>query len=339
MKVLRYLVLVIASVLWLGGCSRNVMQTLYQVGVIPDDYRFGDLYRLSNLPQFKDPVEHCPPTTYPDSTRSAARTDLYIIGDSFTEPERVGKTDLPVSELHYLHWDKDKGRRIKLRSDRRNVLLIESVERHFREHVGQPINHIVIDTAQNGTTDTKPENPNWRQALIQFIKSEGIEDRLETTLFSRDLFLWFRELKATLTLNWFDRVAPTVALSSDRQALFSDLDMNPKKPLNSSFATVSDQEVNMLVDSLNRAADRYRRAGFDQVLLSIIPNKASIMEPGQRTYNHLIERIQQHPNLRLPVIDTYAAYRRSHVPVYAKGDTHWNCEGRRLWLDAVQRAL
>lgn len=339
MKVLRYLVLAAAGLLWLGGCSRVVMQQLYQVGFIPDDYRFGDLYRLSNLPQFKDPVERCPPATYPDSTRSAARTDLYIIGDSFTEPERIAQADLPVSSLHYFHWDKDKSCPVRLRADRRNVLLIQSVERHFREHIQQPITNIIVDTSRNGMSVTKPTKPNWRRAIIEFIKAEGIEDRLETTLFSRNVFLWFRELKATLNLNWFDRVAPTVALSSNRQTLFSDLDMNPEKRYNSSFAPLTDAEVNTLVDSLNRAADRYRQAGFNQVLLSIIPNKASIMEPDQRTYNHLIERIQQHSNLRLPFVDTYTTYRRSHVPVYAKGDTHWNCEGRRIWLDTVAKNL
>jgi hypothetical protein len=330
MIIFRYVVIVCAALLWLGGCSREVMHQFYQIGLIPDDYRFGDLYRLSSLPQFKALVQPCGPTQpFPDT----ARTHLYVLGDSFTEPGRLAKADLPIRSLHYFHWDHDIDRAVQLDTTRRNVLLIESVERHFRQHTeAPPTRNIVVVSDTTSVVSQKPERTPWTYTLVGWIKSTGIEDRLETTLFSQSLFLWVRELKATLTLNLFDRHNDKVALASNGQAIFSELEV--KNPANSAFVPLTDGYVDTLVTNLNAAADHYRRAGFDEVMLSIIPNKVSIMEPnrGPKPYNRLLERVQQHPNLNVPVIDVYAPYRQSSQPVYELGDTHWNCTGRQLWL-------
>ncbi|MEZ0606952.1 hypothetical protein ACAW74_00490 [Fibrella sp. WM1] len=335
MKLLRYTVLIVASLLWLGGCSRTVMHELYQVGFIPDDYRFGDLYRLSSLPQFKEPVTPCsPPATYPDTSR----TDLYLIGDSFTEPGRLAKADLPIHALYYFHWDRDRDRAVQLDTTRRNVLVIESVERHFRQHVEPtPTYNINVVSDTTGTNGPQDESTQWGHTLVDWIKSKGIEERLETLMFSRDLFLWFREVKASINLALFDRYSDQVELSTDRQAIFTNLDIN--HPLSSAFTPLRDTYLDSLVLKLNVAADHYRKAGFDEVVLSIIPNKVTMLEQDRGAYNHLIERIQQHPNLRLTVLDTYAPYRRSRVPLYSKGDTHWNCAGRTIWLDALRQWL
>ena len=158
-------------------------------------------------------------------------------------------------------------------------------------------------------------------------------------LFSHDLFQLFREWKASLNQSWFNRVAPTVSLSTDKQHLFTDLDTSPDKPLNSSFAPLTNAEVDTLVAHLNQTAAHYRKAGFDEVLLSVIPNKATLLDPSRGAYNHLIERIQQHPALSIRVIDVYAPFRAQRPAPYAPGDSHWNCTGRQLWLDAVAREL
>lgn len=94
-----------------------------------------------------------------------------------------------------------------------------------------------------------------------------------------------------------------------------------------------------MVDSLNAISDRYKRAGFREVYLNIIPNKVTMLEPQRGTYNHLIERIQNHPALRVPVIDTYGTYRRLPRPPYLKSDTHWDCSGRAIWLKQVREKL
>ncbi|GAA4419662.1 hypothetical protein GCM10023187_54190 [Nibrella viscosa] len=330
----RYLTLLIAVLLYAGGCSREMMRWYYQTGIVPDDYRYGDLYRLSGLPQFKEPQPPCPPTSARPQA-GADSTHLYIIGDSFTEAQRISRQDFPVGYYHYTHWEKQN--QVQPDPGRRNVLLLETVERHFREHFSRPVNNLVV------VTDTSrplppPAAPSWHQQLSALIKSTGLEERLETILFSHDLFLWFKEQKASLNFRLFDRWDPKVGVSRNRQHVFVGLDTDTAT-ISSSFTPLPATELDALVDSLNRVYDRYRALGFNEVYLSIIPNKASVLDPGQGPYNHLIERVQRHPKRRIPIIDIYSVYTRSREPVYAVGDSHWNCTGRALWLREVTKRL
>ncbi|MCX6215684.1 hypothetical protein [Spirosoma sp.] len=329
MRFLRYIIILFALLLWSGGLSSTVSHWLYQVGIIADDYRFGDLYRLSALPQFKEPKPVCSPSNRSTDTAS---THLYLIGDSFSEPERLSQDDFRVSRYQRVPWDFRQ--RAQLDPTKRNVLLIESIERHVREHFAGDVQELVVekDTAQHPSL-----RPSFWQRLSNEFHRSDMEERLESTLFSRDWAFWFKELKASLTLNWFDRASSSVSLSEDRKHVFLRSDTDTGKPLNSSFSSLTDAEVNTLVDSINSVASRYKQLGFDAVYLSIIPNKASILEPERAAYNHLIERIQANPALQVPFIDTYEAYKNSPVPPYLKSDTHWSCEGRALWLDLVRQ--
>lgn len=327
MRFLRYFCLLAALLLWGGGLSSTLLHSLYEAGLVVDDYRFGDLYRLSALPQFKQKQPVC---TSPDRSSDTASTHLYLIGDSFSEPQRLSKSDFRVSHFQRVAWDYQQ--RIQLDPGKYNVLLIESVERHIREHFSRPVNEFFVekDTSKTPT----PQLPLRQRMSNEFHRSD-MEERLESALFSHDWAFWFKELKASLTLNWFDRENSSVSLSRDHKNLFLRSDTDTSKTLNSSFAYVADQDVNVLVDSLNAVAARYRQLGFDAVYLSVIPNKASILEMDRGNYNHLIERIQQHPNLRVPTIDTYNAFKASPQSPYLKSDTHWNCEGRERWLNLI----
>lgn len=341
MSLVRYLILVVVAVLWLGGCFQPVMHQLYETKVIVDDYRYGDLYRLSNLPQFKDPQTPCSEHASVLTTAPISETapNLYIIGDSFTEHGRLSAGDLPVHKLRWQHWEDPKNQMVQLDTTRRNVLILETVERHFREHAAGAIDNLLVVVDSNRTGIPKKEKPSWRATLVDMVRAKGIDERLETVLFSHDLFQLFREWKAVLNQSWFNRAAPTVSLSSNQQHLFTDLDTSPDKPLNSSFAPLTNAEVDTLVSHLNEAAARYRKAGFNEVLLSIIPNKATLEEPNRGVYNHLIERIQQHKQLTIRVIDVYTPFRSQRPAPYLLGDSHWNCTGRQLWLDAVANQL
>ncbi|MBO0947392.1 hypothetical protein [Fibrella forsythiae] len=338
MKLVRVITLLVVSILWLGGCSQPVMHWLYQTSIIVDDYRYGDLYRLSNLPQFKDPVTLCPAVTVSSDT---ARTHLYVIGDSFTEPERLSQQDFPVSYYKRVRWDKQDT--IQLDPTANNVLLVESVERHFREHAAatpiDPIDNLFIVSDSNRTNGSKQQSPSFGKQLVDLIHSEGIEERLETVLFSHDVFLWFKEIKASLTMNAFNRVSPNVAVSQNKKHLFIALDTDSTKRLNAGTSPLPDNEVADLVNTVNKAAVRYQALGFDKVVLSIVPNKATILEPDRQPYNHLIERVQHHPKLNVPIVDVYSLYRKQNQSVYALGDSHWNCLGRSIWIKAVSSHL
>lgn len=331
MRFLAYIVLLVAAILWASGLSTTIAHWLYDAGVIVDDYRFGDLYRFSALPAFKQPQPACPPAQRASDT---ARTHLYVLGDSFTEPERLGKSDFRVSHYQRTAWDYPE--RVQLDPTKRNVLLIESVERHVRERFPQPVVDLVVE---RDTSRTPTPRPAWYERIAADWHRTDVEQRLESALFSHDWAMWFKELKAQLTLHWFDRTNPNVVLSTKGQHLFLHSDVDNEKPLNSSFSPLTDREINTMVANLNATADRFRRLGFDAVYVSIIPNKASVLEPTRGPYNHLIERLQQHPRLRVPMVDTYGAFRKAPTSPFLKGDTHWTCQGRAIWLDAVRRAI
>lgn len=331
MRVLRYIILLVALVIWGGGLSSTVLHGLYEAGIVVDDYRFGDLYRLSALPQFKQMQPVCAGSNRSSDTAS---THLYLIGDSFSEPQRLSKSDFRVSHFQRVAWDYQQ--RVQLDPSKKNVLLIESVERHIREHFSRPVSEFVVE--KDTSLTPTPRLPLRQRISNEFHRSD-IEERLESALFSRDWAFWFKELKASLTLNWFDRENSSVSLSKDHKNLFLRSDTDTSKTLNSSFANIPDRDVTLLVDSLNSVAERYRRLGFDAVYLSVIPNKASILETNRGAYNHLVERIQQHPNLRVPTINTYEAFKKSPQSPYLKSDTHWTCEGRESWLNLVRQTI
>jgi hypothetical protein len=304
----------------------------YKTGIVADDYRYGDLYRLSNLPQFRDPSERCAP---PAAVSDTARTDLYLIGDSFTEPERLTRADLPIARLTRTHWDATP-LRVQLNPVHRNVLVLETVERHLREHVRQPIHQVVVVA---DTNRLRPAPAAWQDRLARlYSQGREPEPRLEMVLFGHEPFLWIKEWKAAVNQRLFGRVDPKVRLSPGGQHLLYYLDSD-STGTTSDFVPVADAEVTAMVDSLNRARERYLKLGFSEVYLAVIPNKTTILAPTLGCYNHLIERLEGQPALRLPVVSVYAPFRNTRVPIYALGDSHWNCTGRAIWLREVRDRL
>ena len=84
---MKYITLTIFAFLWFLGFSEHFAKWLSENSITPNDYRYGDLYRMSNLAQFKVPVEQCE-TPQRSPSRNIA---LVILGDSFTEKERIEK--------------------------------------------------------------------------------------------------------------------------------------------------------------------------------------------------------------------------------------------------------
>ena len=202
LRFFRYLALLLAIVLYAGGCSRDALQYFYRTGVAADDYRYGDLYRLANLPQFKEEATTCP-SVLPVVTPAGQTTSLYIIGDSFTEPERLSARDFPVVAYRRIKWENPG--RVQLDTTNRNILLIETVERHFRDHFSQPVTAltVVADTSQ------KPAPPNLTvgERVRNFVgllqPAAAVEERLETLLFGHGWALWWKERKAGFNLAVF----------------------------------------------------------------------------------------------------------------------------------------
>ena len=334
-KVIKYVVLILAIYLWLQAYSPLIYKSSR---LFPDDYRNGDLYHLSYLPQFKEKLQPCPPKK---NASTNSNINLFVIGDSFTEEQRVDKNDIIAANYTNVHWSKQID--IQLDTTKKNILILETVERTFKEHFSQEVNNFNFGTIDKKSTVKK----SWKLSLKEdieravsffFPKSDSIEQRFEASLFSYDFFLKFRELKANLNNIFFGRIEKKVILSKDANIIFFS-EESSLTDSHSAFYSFDDNEKDILINNINGIREKYLKAGFNEVYLSIIPNKVSILSPNMGRYNQLIERVQSDPNLKLPVIDTYSDFKKNPSKYYLKSDSHWTCEGRDLWLNKVNKIL
>lgn len=325
LKIVRYIALVIFGFLWFLGCSPTTARWLGKQGLVKDDYRYGDLYRFSNLREFRVPVDKCEPT----KPLPKAPVNLFLFGDSFTEEGRI-EADHFIAENFVRNFVATDGY-VRLLPKEKNVLIIETVERHFRERFDSVYTHVKVNKAE----PIEQEMSLWDKILEWELPYKT--EFHESVLFGSDFFFTIKEWKAAINQQVFHRTDENVRLSKNGQHLVYGLAAKPGP--NSSFYRVTNKEVDDLVDNINKTYTKYKAAGFTEVYLNIIPNKTSILATDLGEYNHLIERVQQHPNLKMPVIDSYGSLNAGGEKLFDKGDTHWNCEGKQLWINEVNSRL
>ena len=324
-QILKYFLLLSLSTIWLVSCVPVLRRAVVKMGFIADDYRYGDLYRLSNLAQFKEKVIDKKPKINTDLVQSNHKTTaLYIIGDSFTEANWINKNDFAIDSFVHVPWYKTQA--LGLDTSQYNVLILESVERHFREHFGKPVQNIRLDNYQNAEIEP----------MADIEKALGaVEEALESLWLSGDWCLVFKEAKAKLNYKFFDRINDKVSISKNKKNLLFRLDTDSTL-VNSCFNKILDSEIDSLVQVINQTSEYYKANGFDAVYLSVIPNKTSIVAANDGPYNHLVERIQTHPKLTVPVINVWADFNKQSNKTYLKGDSHWNSIGRNIWLQKAK---
>jgi len=333
MKYFKYIFLLIFSLAWLVGLSPFFSAKIGEWKWIKDGYRFGDLYRLSNLPQFKDPVKTCSKQVYTEKNQGAKKIHLYIVGDSFTEKERVGKDDFFADEYQYVHWDNIL--HLKTDTSKINILLMECVERHFREKMETPIHNLISDSA---TFVLKGPEPTFMQKLDHAFASDPAEGRLDAAFFQNDLMLKLKEMKAAFTYQFFHRVSKEVTLVNDDKNIVYYLDTDTPH-ITSSFTELPDSTVNSMIGNLAKSEDLAKKLGFDHVILSIIPNKVSVLMPEYGKYNNLISRVYAHPKLNIPYIDVLPDFRKIKDKAYLRGDSHWTCQAQDIWLSKTNEMI
>lgn len=332
-RFVKYFVLITTVYLWLQAYSPFVYKEIGgALRLFPDDYRYGDLYRLSYLPQFKQDAFECKHGHFEDKNP----IQLFLIGDSFTEEPKINLQDFPIEKYQYVHWAKHAN--YQLDTTKRNILILETVERTLKDHFSKVADNFSNKNDINKNISFKQEIEKRFDEFEKNIVPKGTEERLAHTLFNYDFLLWFRELKATLNLNIFGRIENEVVLSKDKKNIFyaDEADSTNSK---SAFYVLTNAEIDVFIQNINQTREQYLRAGFDEVYLSIIPNKVSIISLDLGKYNHLIERIQKDKRLKTPLIDTYSVFKKSPKKYYLKSDTHWTCDGREVWLQKVNMIL
>ncbi len=337
-KIAIIFVLIFSWLAFIIGASSPLYYQLLRNDILKPYERYGDLYRFANLPQFKQLQPECKRLYHNFPASQKENIALYTVGDSFLEPWRINEADFPFKFYRNIHWHDEKIQTI-LDTNLTNVLVLECAERHSRERFGKvPLNYKIVKAYEG-----KPWVPQTRFQKLKNLAAENwlifkkyaftpeTPDHLEHLLFSADWILPLKELKATLNLNWFDRVNSSASLSKDKKHIFYYKDTDTTL-INSSYSKLADSELDNMVANMDSTIKAYKGKGFKHVFVSLIPSKASILAPNDGVYNHLIERFEGKVAGRFPVINIYNQYAQHRERVFEFNETHWTCYGKNIWV-------
>jgi hypothetical protein len=334
----RLLLLMVSGMFLFTGLSDRLQRKLDARGLIPDQYRFGDLYNITNLPEFKG--SHWTETDDLgefDKPRSRSmNVDLYTIGDSFTTMD----TSFYAGRRNYHIWLGTEVDTVTLDPTIRSVLVIEVIERTIQERLREDYAELYIQRgfqipgiASKATRKaTEISDSFWQNTL-----NREINQRLEFLLFNSTVALKCKEMKADLMLSWFGRTHPGSIISRDRRFLFYEVEASPKSVL-SPFRPLTDADIDSVVFNMNRIRDHYMNVGFSEVYFCFIPNKVTVCERDRHQHNNQIHRIEQNQHLKVPLLKLNDQL-FSHPEWYHKSDGHWNVHGKRLWLKYVNELV
>jgi len=337
-SLLRLFLLVVSGLILVVGLSENLQKQIFSLGLIPDQYRFGDLYNVSNLKKFKE-TDIRQNTQLTEADKPAERfdnVDLYTIGDSFTPMD----TSFYAGKNNYHIWLGVNMDTARLNPEQKSILVIEIIERTIQERLKGEYKKLYIKMGfqfekKSKTIKTVEKTDQTSFWWDQF--GHQINQRLEFLLFNFEPFLKIKELKANIMLSWFDRTHTGSLVSANREYIFYEVEANPKSVL-SPFAAVSPESIDTVVTNMNAIRDYYKNAGFEEVYFCLLPNKVTVCEPDRSVYNNQITRIEQHSDLKAPVLSVQHELRR-HPEWFHKGDGHWNAHGKRLWLQTVNNLV
>lgn len=307
-------------------------------------YPYGDLYGMSYLPQFKIavPNEDIARLTHPQTPATQKNTDLYALSDSYLWG-MLDHSELfsNINRVKYVISNTRNVQPVILDTTKRNVLLIEVVERNIRPLFSDSSYlSSFLYFYKPGEDTSKIRTAAYRAKFHFKFKIKEIDPNIEYNVWDYRFLSFFKEANAGFTYRYFGRTNKDVVLSDNGKQLFYSPTIDTASEL-SSFNKVTVKEINALVNNLNAAAAYYKKQGFDEVYLSMIPNAVTIMQPQYHglAYNQLIPKLQNHPALQLKVINSYSVFKQSKSVLYLPNDTHWNYKGKQLWLNAFNEAL
>lgn len=312
-----------------------------------DKYIFGDLYGLSYLSKFKNLKDsNFVPLPSKQQILEANAASLFILGDSylysfFKEDTRYY---LNIEQVKFIRWSVANPVEILPQKNKKNILLIESVERNMSGLFN-------LNAVKLRLERVEKENPpyNSRQKLSLFASKidavireglyhKSLEANIEFTWFNFGFLAPIKELKADFNLNFFHRADKEVGISKDHQFLYLAETINPSHP-GSSFSYISEKQLKSLVNELNAIQKHYRAKGFDEVIFSIIPNPVAVLKTEDKPLNHIIQRIKTHPDFKGILIDPTNDLSKNAAWNFFASDSHWNQRGAKIWLDQFNLQL
>lgn len=348
-KILSYFFIVFGLVVLTASTSRNAME---QIARYRDSEKWwgaypclhGDLVSLCYLDfvkKFSSPHINTPIIKPPRPI--AQNTALYLHGDSYSY--HLHDTDFAGLSAFY-PIDRNHGMNYHLDSTKRNILLIEISERYIRSYFGglQMLDEVCDSMVKKKSIASLYPNTAGHRQYASLLPTFSIDDlfnkyinqNLQANLFNYNFIIPMFEAKAALNYYVFNRASGDVVISNDRNFLFLKETVS-KTDIGSSYVPLTDADISWLVNNFNIIYDHYKKSGFSEVYLSMIPNAVSIEQP--EGYNNLIPSIQNDPRLKMKVLDIYTAFKNAGEVVYLPGDTHWNEKGRQIWIDMIHQRL
>ncbi len=270
-SLLRLVFMAASGALLVVALSPPMQRWFDQHGFIPNQYSYGDLYNLSNVPHFKeiDIVENGDLTEADKPANHIPDVDLYTLGDSFTNID----TSFYAGHRNFHRW---VGNRIPLEvtldTTRKNILVVQVIERVLQERLYSPeIESMFVygGFVPKGTSgrptepDISPMIPEPETSWLLARFGEQISQRIEFLVFNGAISTRFKEAKAELLFHIFGRTTGT-AVSGNRKHMFYDVEVDTTSNY-SSFRSITNQRLDTLVDNLNTMRRHYLKMGFNEV--------------------------------------------------------------------------
>ncbi|CAM4227299.1 hypothetical protein EWU23_10060 [Cytophagaceae bacterium 50C-KIRBA] len=313
-----------------------------------DKYRFGDLYGVSYLSDFRIAKDtHLLPL--PQKTDTVLRDyDLTILGDSYLyssfqeHPAYFSR----VKMLQFYRWSDSQQHLIFAKSNRKQVLLIECVERNMWDRMNLADARLRLDVQQEKSL---PVDKSTKQILIDQLDRfdagvkkamyhPTLESNLDFVLFNLGFLGWIKERKADFTWKILGRTNPDVQVSRDGKFLYLEETLNAQKR-GSSFRFVGKEDVDLMVHHLQEIESYYLSNGFDEVIFSLIPNPVAVLETEGKASNLAIQKIVEHPQLHVKMVDPSASLKQHALLNFYSSDSHWNLRGAQIWLNDFNQVL
>ncbi len=348
-KCAGYIVMILFSAVYLVSSSSELTSRIVEKNTGPtpvissDKYRYGDLFSLSYLSQFR--IKPAPPfkITLPEC-KAEPNINLYIICDSYIESYLADKKFYCGVDSLFKTLIYDLGPlEVSINHNKKNVLLLEIAERNLRPAFNRTdhINNLIAVKSHNQTMEGS--HLNWASlfsSVKNFMFNSLINTNLELNTWEYSIFTPIKEFKADLNYKLFNVVDDNVVVSPDKKYLFYQPTVD-STAITSSFNDVTDAEIGSIVEKLNFTYDSVKSFGFDQIYLAIIPNPVSVLSADYNgmKYNRLLERIQDSPDLKMPFINIFAAYKNARIPVFQPSDSHWSIDGAYMWLNKFNEKL
>ncbi len=293
-------------------------------------YKYGDLYGISYLSKFKIPF---PDYQIKKVENAKKRIDLYILGDSYLAGKIHTSNFLNVDTLYFADW-RGGSTQYKLDSSKEKILIIETSERAF-------VNRFLDNTKMKYVFSNLPlsnKGKSSHNSISNLFFNKKINENLEFVIFDNELFSTFKQWRADISYKYFNTLSANVAISNDGHYLFlkETIDTNLNS---SSFRTIQPEKLHQCIINCRDYIEFYKSQGFNQVLISVIPNPVTILGYKNYEYNNLIARIQFSPERTFKTVDVYSDFLHSKLQLYHFSDSHWNTNGLQIWVDNVNKVL